>query len=67
MIYNIKENRVGISDNEILAFVTSSNLFTPDFKPREIIQTWLQDVYKLDIGINRIHSFNLWDNVSRIE
>ena len=67
MIYNINENRIGISNEEILTFVTSSNLFTPDFKPREIIQTWLEDVYKLDIGINRIHSFNLWDNVSRIE
>ena len=67
MIYNINENRVGISDKDILAFVTTSILFTTDFKPREIIQTWLEDVYKLDIGINRIHSFNLWDNVSRIE
>ena len=67
MIYNIKENRIGISNVEILAFVTSSNLFTPDFKPREIIQTWLNEVYNLDVAINRIHAFNSWDNVSRIE
>ena len=67
MIYNINENRVGISDKDILAFVTTSILFTTDFKPREIIQTWLEDVYKLDVGINRIHAFNSWDNVSRIE
>ena len=69
MIYNIKENRVGISDKDILAFLTISNLFSssPDFKPREIIQTWLEDVYNLDVAINIIHAFNSWDNVSRIE
>ena len=67
MIYNINENRVGISDKDILAFVTTSILFTPDFKPREIIQTWLNEVYNLDVAINRIHSINSWDNVSRIE
>ena len=67
MIYNINENRVGISDKDILAFVTTSILFTPDFKPREIIQTWLNEVYNLDVAINRIHAFNSWDNVSRIE
>ena len=67
MIYNINENRVGISDKDILAFVTTSILFTTDFKPREIIQTWLNEVYNLDVAINRIHAFNSWDNVSRIE
>jgi len=67
MIYNINENRIGISDKDILAFVTTSILFTTDFKPREIIQTWLNEVYNLDVAINRIHAFNSWDNVSRIE
>ena len=69
MIYNTKENRVGISDEDILAFVTSSNLFgsSPEFKPKEIIQTWLEEVYNLDIAINRIHLLHSWDNVSRIE
>ena len=67
MIYNINENRVGISDKDILAFVTTSILFTTDFKPREIIQTWLNEVYNLDVAINRIHAFNSWDKVSRIE
>ena len=67
MIYNINENRVGISDKDILAFVTTSILFTTDFKPREIIQTWLNEVYNLDVAINRINAFNSWDNVSRIE
>ena len=69
MIYNIKENRIGISDEDILAFVTSSNLFSssPEFKPKEIIQTWLEEVYKLDIAINRIHLLHSWDDISRIE
>ena len=69
MIYNIKENRVVISDKDILTFITSSDLFSssPEFKPREIIQTWLEDVYNLDVAINIIHAFNSWDNVCRIE
>ena len=69
MIYNIKETRIGISDEDILAFVTSSNLFSssPEFKPKEIIQTWLEEVYKLDIAINRIHLLHSWDDISRIE
>ena len=67
MIYNTKENRVGISDEDILAFVTTSIRFTPEFKPKEIIQTWLEEVYNLDIAINRIHLLNAWDDISRIE
>jgi len=69
MIYNTTENRVGISNEEILNFVTNRDLFgsSPEFKPKEIIQTWLNEVYNLDVAINRIHAFNSWDNVSRIE
>ena len=69
MIYNIKENRVGISDNDILAFVTSSNLFSSSHisKRKGIIQTWLNEVYNLDVEINRIHLLHSWDEISRIE
>lgn len=69
MIYNIKENRVGISNKEILAFVTSSNLFSSSHvsKRKGIIQTWLNEVYNIDVAINRIHLLHSWDNVSRIE
>ena len=69
MIYNIKENRVGISDNDILAFVTSSNLFSSSHisKRKGIIQTWLNEVYNLDFEINRIHLLHSWDEISRIE
>jgi hypothetical protein len=69
MIYNTTENRVGISNEEILKFVTNSDLFgsSPEFKPKEIIQTWLNEVYNIDVGINKIHVITLWDNVSGIE
>ena len=68
MIYNTTENRVGISNEEIMNFVTNSDLFgsSPEFKPKEIIQTWLNEVYNIDVGINRIHVITLWDNVSGI-
>ena len=69
MIYNTTENRVGISNEEILNFVTNRDLFgsSPEFKPKEIIQTWLSEVYNIDVGTNRIHVITLWDNVSGIE
>jgi len=69
IIYNTTENRVGISDNEIISIIEGDLLgYSPMVKnTREIIQTWLNEVYNIDVAINKIHLFHSWDDVSRIE
>ena len=67
--YNTTENRVGISDNEILNVLDSDLLgLSPVVNYAKVtIQTWLKEVYNIDIEINRIHAMFPWDGISRIE
>jgi hypothetical protein len=67
--YNTTENRVGISDNEIYSVLDDDLLgLSPVVNySKQIIQTWLKEVYNIDVEINRIHPMYTWDGISRLE
>jgi len=67
--YNTTENRVGISDNEIYSVLDMDLLgLSPVVNySKQIIQTWLKEVYNIDVEINRIHPMYPWDSIIRIE
>jgi hypothetical protein len=67
--YNTTENRVGISDNEIYSVLDDDLLgLSPVVNySKQIIQTWLKEVYNIDVEINRIHPMYPWDGISRLE
>jgi len=67
--YNTTENRVGISDNEIYSVLDDDLLgLSPVVNySKRIIQTWLKEVYNIDVEINRIHPMYPWDGISRLE
>ena len=67
--YNTTENRVGISDNEIYSVLDDDLLgLSPVVNySKQIILTWLKEVYNIDVEINRIHPMYPWDGISRLE
>jgi hypothetical protein len=67
--YNTTENRVGISDDEIYSVLDDDLLgLSPVVNySKQKIQTWLKEVYNIDVEINRIHPMYPWDGIIRLE
>ena len=68
IIYNTEEKRVGIIDNEILSVLEHDMLgLSPVVNNTlQLIQTWLGEVYNIDIPKNRIHRMFSWDDITHI-
>jgi len=73
IVYNTRENRVSINDNEIWSVLSDDLL---GLKPvidyhlinysKGMIQTWLKEVYSIDVDSSRIHPMYPWDTITHL-